>query len=90
MPAWPSAKFGKAERARAPSPNTRFLLGVDHLRNLGRRCDREGTRYRVPHRGRLYKVDVSPGDLAGLVLAELRHQEDVPDSTSRRSGLAVG
>jgi len=33
----------------------------------------------VPHRGRLYEVDVFAGDLAGLVLAELETPEDVPD-----------
>ncbi|ESX80394.1 MULTISPECIES: CYTH domain-containing protein [unclassified Mesorhizobium] len=39
----------------------------------------EKTRHHVRHRGYLYEVDVFGGTLAGLVIAELETQEDVPD-----------
>ncbi|MGX9576433.1 CYTH domain-containing protein [Mesorhizobium sp. f-mel] len=39
----------------------------------------EKTRHHVRHRGHLYEVDVFGGMLAGLVVAELKTPEDVPD-----------
>ena len=39
----------------------------------------EKTRYRVPHEGFIWEVDVFGGALAGLVVAELETPEDVPD-----------
>lgn len=40
----------------------------------------EKTRFRVPHRGYTYEVDVFKRSLAGLVIAELETEHIVPDT----------
>src|SRR3954452_20909130 len=77
--AWLTLKFGKGERARAEFEYPIPVGDVDQLAQFSVAHAIEKTRYRVPHRGRLYEVDVFAGDLAGLVLAELETPEDVPD-----------
>lgn len=73
-------KFGSQARIRDEFEYAIPLAEVEEMRGFAVGRVVEKTRHHVRHKGHLYEVDVFGGALAGLVIAELETEDDVPDS----------